>query len=616
MNCTEAQVLLAAHRELKNSDFDTTELDVHLEHCAACRQVLAYSTIVGEQVRALPSIEPSPNMYTSLMGKLAIEHAKHLQQEGSNALPPPAFLKPYIQEHLHSRKKTSPLAAFSTADTGPIPVLPALRKKHRRSYMGQFALIGLAAVFLLTFMVGGITSLLLLANNHIGTGPELTVVHPTDIVGITYNTTTPYPHVVSAVADSTSIYYTAYGDVSSNGWMLEQLHRNTQISTPLLSTPSLSPLIMLGYNNGWLVWLQFDAPQTTTQDTTLHHPLHTLFRAWSVHYMYVGATLNSSNSAITPDVPMQLLSGTFDQATVPDWIHTPVQGIWFVQNTLLIATIDEGGTSHLMRYQLDTKNNYPVTEIAKASPGHIFTSPTANSDGTQIFWADEWRTSDGNLHSNIWTRQVTVGPMVTHGRLTERPVVTQQLYLQDGMSFRPVVVNESLIFLSTSTNTGVTPTTTGTSTSTNTGTGSPTASASPATTASATATPNTNNTPGVSWADTSIYTAPLDTTIHGNILLLPLNGDPFASPTQINNLGLASSLQVGTDFVFWQSDDGSYGMYDVPAKTDITVGTVLDGAQFLAISGNSAVWTVNTPANKPNVNGSVATLMAFNWPRR
>jgi hypothetical protein len=570
--------------------------------------------MLGEQVRALPSIEPSPDMYTSLMGRLAIEHAKHLQQAGSNALPPPAFLKPYIQEHLHSSKKTSPLAAFSTADTGPLPVLPAVRKKPHRSHVRQFTFIGLAAVFLLAFMVGGITSLLLLANNRIGSGPALTIVHPTDIVGITYNTTTPYPHVVSAVADSTSIYYTAYGDVSSNGWMLEQLDRNTQISTPLLNTPSLSPLIVLGYNDGWLIWLQFDAPKTTTQDTTFHRPPGSLLRAWSVRYMYVGTALNSSNSAVTPDVPIQLLSGTFDQATVPDWVHTPVQGIWFVQNTLLVATIDESGISHLMRYQLDTKNNYPTTEIAKASPGHILTSPTANSDGTQIFWADEWRTPDGNLHSNIWTRQVTVGPMVTHGRLAERPLVTQELYLQDGMSFRPVVVNESLIFLSTSTNTAVTPTTTSTSTSTS--TGSPTPSPSPATTASATATPNTNNTPGISWADTSIYTAPLDTTIHGNIMLLPLNGDPFAAPTQINNLGLASSLQVGTNFVLWQSDDGSYGMYDVAAKTDITVGNVLDGAQFLAITGNSAVWTVNTPINTPNLAGSVATLMVFNWPRR
>ena len=603
-------MLLAAHRELKNDDFDTTGLGVHLEQCAHCRQVLAHSAMVGEQVRSLPSVEPSPDMYTQLMGRLAIEHSKHLQQEGSNALPPPAFLKPYIQEHLHSSKKIIPLAAFSTADTGPLPVVPAVRKKPRRAHMGQLAFIGLAAVFLLTLMMGGITSLLLLANNHIGSGPELTIIHPVDIVGVSYTTTTSYQHVVSAVANSTSIYYTAYGDGSNNGWMLEQLDRNTQISTPLLPAPSLSPLIVLGYNNGWLVWLQFDAPKTITQDTVLHHPLHTLLRAWSLHDMYVGTALNSGT--VTPDVPMQLRSGTFDQATVPDWVHTPVQGIWFVQDTLLVATIDESGTSHLMRYQLDTKNNYPIIEIAKADPGHILTSPTANSDGTQIFWADEWRTSDDNLHSDIWTRQVMLGPVARHGNQAERPLVTQELYLQDGMSFRPVVVDESLIFLSTSTNTSVTPTIT----STNSTTPSPSPSSSPATTASVTATPNTNNIPAISWADTSIYTAPLDTTIHGNIMLLPLDGNPFTSPTQINNLGLASSLQVGTDFVLWQSDDGSFGMYDVPAKTDITVGNVLDGAQFLAITGNTAVWSVGTTSATPNTSGPVATLMAFNWPRK
>ena len=600
MNCTQAQVLLAAHRELKNSNFDTTELDVHLEQCAHCRQVLAHSIIVGDQMRSLPSIEPAPDMYANLMSRLAIEHSKHFQQQASNALPPPDFLKPYLQEHLRSDKKTSPLAAFSTADTGPLPILPAVRKKRQHSHMRQFAFIGLAAVFVLTLMMGGITSLLLLANNHVGSGPELTVIHPVDVVGIAYKTTTPYSHVVSAVADTPSIYYTAYGDGTS-GWMLEQLDRKTQISTPLLSTPSPNPLIVLGYNSGWLVWLQFNVPKTITQDTGLNHSLHTLLHTWSVHYMYIGSA--SHSGTVKPNVPMQLLAGTFNQATAPSWINTPIQGIWFTQDTLLVAMTDQSGTSHLIRYQLDTNNNYPTTDIAKASAGHILTSPTANSDGTQIFWADEWRTSDNNLHSDIWTRQVLDGPTATHGHQAERPLITLHPYLQDGMSFRPLIVDESLIYLSTASNTSITPTTTN----------SPTASSS-TTPANEAATPNTSNIPGISWADKSIYTAPLDTTIRGNILQLPLYGNPYTAPIQLNSVGLASSLQVGRDFVLWQSDDGSYGMYDVPAKTDVTVGSVLDGAQFLAITGNTAVWAVDT-STTPNTASPFATLMAFNWPR-
>ena len=604
MNCTKAQVLLAAHRELNNSD--TVELDAHLEQCAQCRQVLASSHFISEQVRSLPAIEPTPAMHTNLMERLAAEHTQYLQHSTSNALPPPAFLQPYLQQQAHSRNKTSPLAAFSTADTGPLPVLSTSRKKSRRSNMGQFAFIGLAAVFFLTLMMGGITSLLLLANSHIGTGPELTINHPTDVVGISYKTTTNYQHVVSAVADTTSIYYTAYGNGLNDGWMLERLDRSTKISTPLLNTSSPSPLIVLGSSNGWLLWLQFDASKTIAQVNTIHHPLHALLRTWSVHYLRVGPSLNTTNttSVAIPPGPMTLLSGTFNQEVAPDWVHTPIQGIWFVGNTLLVAMIDGNGISHLLSYQLDTKNNSPITEIAKASPGHIFTSPTANTDGTQIFWAEEWRTDDGNLHSNIWTQQITEGPMPTRGRLIEHPLITKELFLQDGMSFRPVVTDSSLIFLSTA------PTASVTSTATDS-----TATVSPSPIASAVATPNTSNIPGISRADSSIYTAPLDNGIRGNVLLLPLDGNPLTLPTQINNLGMASSLQVGTDFVLWQNDDGSYGMYDVPAKTDINVGSVLDGAQFLAINGSTAAWTVDTTTDPSNTTTPATTLSAFNWPR-
>ncbi len=598
-------MLLAAHRELKNSD--TVELDAHLEQCAQCRQVLASSHFISEQVRSLPAVEPTPAMHTNLMERLAAEHTQYLQHSTSNALPPPAFLQPYLQQHAHSRKKTSPLAALSTADTGPLPVLSNVRKKSRRSGMGQFAFIGLAAVFFLTLMMGGITSLLLLANSHIGSGPELTINHPTDVVGISYKTTTNYQYVVSAVADTSSIYYTAYGNGLNDGWMLERLDRSTKISVPLLSTPSPSPLVVLGSNNGWLLWLQFDASKTIAQGNTIHRPLPALLRAWSVHYLRVGPPLGTTipTSTATPAVPMSLLSGTFNPDVAPDWVYTPIQGIWFVGNTLLVAMIDGNGISHLMRYQLDTKNNVPITEIAKASPGHIFTSPTANADGTQIFWSEEWRTNDGNLHSNIWTQQITEGPMPSHGLLLEHPLITKELFLQDGMSFRPVVVDESLIFLSTAPTASVTPTATNS-----------TATVLPSPIASAVATPNTSNIPSISWADSSIYTAPLDNGIRGNVLLLPLNGNPSALPTQLNNLGMASSLQVGTNFVLWQSEDGSYGMYDVPAKTDINVGTVLDRAQFLAVSGSTAVWTVDTAIDPSNITTPATTLSAFNWPRQ
>jgi len=130
-------VLLAAHRDLKNEQIDTTELDVHLEQCASCRQVLARNSLIGEQVRTLPPLEPAPKLYTKLMRALANEHAQSLQRSPSTTPPAPEFLKPYLREHATATQKTESLAAFSTADTGPLPIIRTARKKPQRPRMGQ-----------------------------------------------------------------------------------------------------------------------------------------------------------------------------------------------------------------------------------------------------------------------------------------------------------------------------------------------------------------------------------------------------------------------------------------------------------------------------------------------
>jgi hypothetical protein len=145
----------------------------------------------------------------------------------------------------------------------------------------------------------------------------------------------------------------------------------------------------------------------------------------------------------------------------------------------------------------------------------------------------------------------------------------------------------------------------------------------PTTTPVPTATPDTNAST-VPWADTNFYTPPLDSKVRGTLLMFPLGGAPDASPTPLSSVGSASALQAGMDFVFWQNDDNTYGMYDAAAKTNINVGDILTGAQFLAVNGNTAVWTVNnaqdtttaTTATTATGAGQFATLMAFNWPRK
>src|SRR5205085_10535259 len=134
-----------------------------------------------------------------------------------------------------------------------------------------------------------------------------------------------------------------------------------------------------------------------------------------------------------------------------------------------------------------------------------------------------------------------------------------------------------------------------------------------------TTTPSTNAST-IPWANTNFYTPPLESEVQGTVIMFPPGAAPDTSPTPVSATGSASALQAGADFVLWQNDDNSYGMYDAAAKTDISVGNILNGAQFLAVNGNTGVWTVvntqNTTTTTTNTNaaGPLATLMTFNWP--
>ncbi|MEO8971898.1 MAG: hypothetical protein ABI406_09925 [Ktedonobacteraceae bacterium] len=593
MNCTEAQVLLVAHRDLKNEHIDTTELDVHLEQCASCRQVLAQYSLIGKQVRALPPLEPAPDMYVKLMRSLASEHAQFLQRSPATAPPAPEFLKPYLREHATATQKTDSLAAFSTADTGPLPVIRTIHKKPRRPHMGQFTVIGLAAAFLMVFMMGGITALLILAQGRLQTvSPSDSITQPTNIVSLQYTTATPFQHVVSAVATSNEIYYTAFGNSAGNNWMLEALDRKTNISTPLLSTPSASPLIVLSSDTNWLVWLQFDQPNPVTHGKLIQPSGQSQLRTWSLHYLSLAPQQSATGSS---GIPATLLSGTFDQDTVPGWVHTPIQGIWLHNNTLLVATTDQKGTSHLLSYSLSETGKATSTAIATASKGHVFTSPTATNDGNQLFWADEWRTTSNTLQSNIWTQQTYTAP-ATYGQAIRHTDTIQQVFLADGMSFRPVIANDTLFLLSTASLTNTSPTTSSTAT-----TGTPAAIATPDTLV-----------PNATWTAVSTYPVQLEDAVVGSLMMYPLDGDPNNLPGQI--AANATSLQAGTTFVIWQTKDG-YNMYNAVSKSFVTTNEVLSGAQFLAVNSSTAVWIQDNAISADNAGKLTVTLMAFNWPR-
>jgi len=589
-------MLLAAYREVKNSDIHTAELDEHLEQCSSCREVLARYSLVGEHIRTLPPLEPAPDMHAKLMRALASEHAQFIQHSAS-APPPPAFLKPYLREHASSSQKVDAFTAFSSADTGPLPIIRTTRKK-RHSHFRQFAVAGLVAVFCMALLMGGITSLLLLAHGNVPGGEgAITINHPADVASTTYTSSTLYQHVVSAVANRTSIYYTAYNDDTNAAWMLVQLDRTTMLSTPLLSKPSSGPLIVLGSKNGWLVWLQYEVIKTTKHSNLSRYTLHSPSYNWSLHALSL-VSQSASGDTETSNPPITLASGTFDQEAVPNWVHSPVQGIWFTQDALIVAMLDKNGISHLMSYPLGMQSSVTTTTFATASPEHVFTSPTSNDDGTETYWADEWRGDDGNLHSNIWAQEVLPIPPERGPRHIETTTITYP-FLQDGLSFRPIVVDNMLFWLSS---------TVRTSTTTNT-----TSTATPNSTPLTTPTPNTNGNsiPTTAWNDTS-----LDNNVRSSLLMLPLDESLPTSAVQINTNGFAYALQAGTNFVLWQTDNG-YGMYDVASRGYITVASDADSARFLVVNGDTAVWLPGSPTDvTPTGVGPQTTLMAFNWPRK
>ncbi|MBV9256981.1 MAG: hypothetical protein JO215_03070, partial [Ktedonobacteraceae bacterium] len=400
MNCSQARTMLAAYRELKNGHMDTTALEVHLSSCTDCRTFLAQGSLVGERIRVLPEIQLPADAHTKLMRALAAEHTRFLQQSppSRQTIPVPSFLAPYLKDQ--GQAVPDHIAAFSTADTGPLPLLEMPRKRRNTRHsirMSPFAVIGLAAAFLMTIMVGGLTSLVILANRGVPADVgKATVGQFSQLTLTNYTTTTSYTHIVSAVGNRENIYYTAYGD--NNGWMLAALDNQTKISTPLLSNASTSPLIVLSSSDNWLTWLRFDPPKQIANKNAHSHTEHEI-RTWSLQATYLGIDPASTFSSTNP---LLLQKGTFDEATAPTWVHTPVEGIWSGENILLVATLDKQGTSHLTRYTLDAEKGPRATELATVNDGHILTSPTANSSGTSIYWSDEWMSYDNILHSNIW----------------------------------------------------------------------------------------------------------------------------------------------------------------------------------------------------------------------
>ncbi len=605
MNCTQAKALIAIYRELKPGEADTIELERHLEQCETCRGYLARSSSIGASIRVLPKIQPDPAMHARLMQTLAAEHARFLQKPGATT-PPPEFLKPYLHEHAQQARYKDQFAALSTAETGPLPVIKMARKRQRRA-INQYAILGLAASILIVFMMGGLTSLLMLTNGNIQrqTSISNSVVQPASVIKASYTTSTSYTHVVSSIGDQSALYYTAYNNETPAQWMLFKMDRKTRISTPLLDKPSSTPIRVEASDGKHLIWLQWHE-KTPGMNKSLPGKEESGFqtRTWDLNNL---ALLDENFTSQT------LLSGTFHQDLSPDWVSDPVQGLIFsTPGTLLLTALDDKGISHLWSYQLtDQHPTKTRVELATAPHGRLLTSPTASSDGRQIYWSEEWNGKD-QLHSNIWSQQVTEAQAPAQGIWQQHLVTEKQLFRDDGMSFQPVLTENAIYWLSTA--------------PINKALGTPTPTTAP-TTIPATPTPLPTVEATLSQRfDHQVYTPSQDQLIRGTLLYYPLNGQPDAVPTIQQTRGLISNLRGNKDFVLCHDDNG-YQMFDGTNGNPITVGGTLDRANFFAINGSNVSWAEEnalpdqTPSPTPTSESSnnndpipSVTILEFNWP--
>jgi hypothetical protein len=646
LNCSEARALLAIHQELQSDQEEVVALQDHLSQCAVCQQARVQYKRVGTQIRSLPQIEPSPDAYTKLMQALAIEHVHFIQRTHSSAVstPTPAFLVPYVKDLGKHTAHTNNLVAFSTAETGPLHITPSPKRRSTHQ-MRQFAIIGVAASFLMILMISGLTSLLLLSSSHghnIPTNPvAVNTVH--DVQLANFSTKATYPSIASATVNGNTIFYTSYSDQAAS-WDLEQLDKNTKASTSLLTAPSTDELFILGSSAKWLVWLQISPPPVTqnaiptpqaqasatpTPDTQPTHSGEQKSNAtnpdrqWSLFVTYLGTPITQP---LDEHTMMAILSTqVFHPNSVPSWVNRPVQGIWLNDSQLFVARIDDKGVSHLSSYQLEQGKPPQATEIATAigeglapTQKHIFTSPTASSDNQNIYWSDEWSNAQGELQGNIWTLQAA-NTTSTGTMATNTPTQTPHLFLSDGMSFHPQIVADNLFFLSknplnNTTTTNVTPTVTTTP--------SPTATMQSTPTSDATATPTPTPTDpkaflgGSVKIDPNVFTPQADDAIPGRVRAFTANGTPEALPL-LDSDRIVSALQGGSRYLIWQNSGKSFEMYDVVGKYPVNMGTgnIPYDAAFLNVNDNTGVWVENSNNTPPNANSVTFNIFTWPWPK-
>jgi hypothetical protein len=535
MTCKQARQLLAAARRGDSSPSESAELQAHLAQCEGCRTRDADYQQVGQAIRALPEIAPPPDFLARVLSAARAEEA-NVAQPAAAEKAPETVVVPGLSDASYF-----PTLRRAVAERR-VRVEPLRRQM---SPAGAFALrygAAMAAAFLV--FAFGVSLALFLALR----GPVPLGVGTKQLLTSYYTPDSTYPVVADAIAsdDGHTIVYAAH---SPDGkWMLEALTEPSRKSVTLLPTTVSGPLALEGWARGWVLWSEGDTAQGD----------HWTLNATQMLPALAGAATT-----------LHLAEGGHAAHAGPVALH----GVHESGTLVLVAEELADGHGQLLELDLRQINSVKPLVIASAQPGHLIADPT--SDGSSVYWADEWLNPDGTVHGDIYRLVPDSSPA---------PVTS------NGVSFSPMLVANKLIWLrepAAQTDAG----------------------AANQSTPTATPTPEGTITPGGGGAST----AP----VAGTLWEEDLDGRAdLDSGAKKQIVGTAVEPEAGATFVVWQDGNGSYTLYDVTKDQSQPLNSYISNALVFSVSPKGVLWVTADEQAANSQAPQKTTINLLLWPQK
>ncbi|HEY7126050.1 MAG TPA: zf-HC2 domain-containing protein [Ktedonobacterales bacterium] len=537
MTCKQARQLLAASRRGDCSPGDYAELQAHLAGCEGCRTRDVEYQQVGEAIGSLPEIAPPPDFLARVLAAARAEESQAAQPTAA-------------------KKAPETVVVTGPTDASYFPTLRKVVAERRVRVVPLRGQVSPAATFALrygaamaaAFMLFSLGSLMLvqLLYNHPGT-PPISCVGCQSLHTSYYAADSTYPFVSDAIAseDGHTIVYAAR--TADGQYMLEALTEPSRQSVDLLPAPVSEPITLEGWARGWVLWSE--------GDTALG--AHWTLNATQMLPALAGATTT-----------LQIAEGGQADAAGPAALH----GVHESGSLVLVAEEMADRHGRLLEFDLAQVSAVKPVVLASAQPEHLIADPA--TDGSSVYWADEWRDLDGTLHGDIYRRIPDSQPVqVTH----------------TGFSFSPMLVSNMLIWL-----------------------GAPAAQADAKSDGQSTPTITPTSTGTLTPVGGSASTAP----VMGTLWEEALDGRPdLDSGPKKQITQTAADPEAGATFVAWQDGNGNYSLYDVTTDHVQPLNTYISDPLVFSVSPKAVLW-VTADKSADTQTPAKTTINVLAWPQK